>query len=165
MKLVWLKNTIKKPVQGVVNCDQYNEKISSEIENKIKNDSSSFAYSFAKLTEKNMLDIHYSPDRKIKFYTMDVSAGGTMREPYSLIQVKQSNAFASQELSQVGFIDKIVQVKIKNQDVYLVTSLFIYSTCSRGYRIHSFVLNNGKFVAQPIFETKTQKLDSIGIEK
>jgi|GEM_PF-229443 len=154
----------QKTCSGRAECDQYNEKISNEIESKIKNDSSSFAYSFAKFTEKNMLDIHYSPDRKIKFYTMDVSSGGTMREPYSLIQVKRSNGLASQELAQVGFIDKIAQVKIKNQDVYLVTSLFINSTCSRSYRIHSFVLNNGKFVAKPIFETKTQKLDSIGVE-
>ncbi|KAF1026597.1 MAG: hypothetical protein GAK29_01216 [Acinetobacter bereziniae] len=69
-------------------CDQYNEKISNAIETKIKKDPTSFTYAFPQLTEKNMLKIHYSPDRKIKFYTMDISGGGTMRdsEPYRVFR-------------------------------------------------------------------------------
>lgn len=144
-------------------CDQYNENISNAIETKIKKDPASFTYSFPKLTEKNMLKIHYSPDRKIKSYTMDISAGGTMRDSTNLIQLKGKEGPITQDLTTVGFIDKIEQVKIKNRDVYLITSVFIGSTCSRSYRINSFVVNSDKFSPVSIFETKTKNLDSIDV--
>ncbi|ELW88705.1 hypothetical protein ACINWC743_2568 [Acinetobacter sp. WC-743] len=144
-------------------CDQYNENISNAIETKIKKDPASFTYSFPKLTEKNMLKIHYSPDRKIKSYTMDISAGGTMRDSTNLIQLKGKKGPITQDLTTVGFIDKIEQVKIKNRDVYLITSVFIGSTCSRSYRINSFVVNSDKFSPESIFETKTKNLDSIDV--
>jgi hypothetical protein len=144
-------------------CDQYNENISNAIVTKIKKDPASFDYAFPKLTQKNMLQIHYSPDRKIKSYTMDISGGGTMRESRNLIQLKGKNSPITQDLATVGFIDKIMQVKIKNHDVYLITSLFVGSTCSRAYAINSFTLNSDKLIPEKIFETKTKKLDSIEV--
>lgn len=145
-------------------CDQYNEKISNAIETKIKKDPTSFTYAFPQLTEKNMLKIHYSPDRKIKFYTMDISGGGTMRDSTNLVQLKGKKSPTTQDLAKVGFIDKIAQVKIDNRDVYLITSVFIGSTCSRSYHINSFVVNNDQFVPKQVFQTKTQNLDSINVE-
>lgn len=144
-------------------CDQYNENISNAIKTKIRKDPASFAYSFPKLTEKKMLKIHFSPDRKIKFYTMDISGGGTMREFTNLIQLKAKTAPITQDLAEVGFIDNIAQVKIENKDVYFITSLFVGSTCSRTYRINSFILNQDKFAPVQIFETKTKNLDSIDV--
>ncbi|OTG89752.1 hypothetical protein [Acinetobacter sp. ANC 3813] len=58
--------------------------VNSDIENAvvdiISNDKNSFNYNFPALVKQGYVHVQYSPDKKLKFYSFDVSGGGTMGE-------------------------------------------------------------------------------------
>lgn len=145
-------------------CDESNEEIAETIKSKLNEDTETFKYSFPLLVENGLLRIHFSPDRKIKFYTMDVSGGGTMREATTEIQFKQGSQFITQSKNDIGFISKVDQVQIENRSIYLVQSTYIGSTCLRMYGISALKLDRKQLSAAKIFQTKNKQLDSIEVE-
>lgn len=72
----------KKLIKNYDKKDFYevNQKIETEILNKIKQDPMSFSYSFPVFQDHYNLRIHFSPDKSLKFYTFDVGSGGTDRK-------------------------------------------------------------------------------------
>ncbi|WP_171263029.1 hypothetical protein [Acinetobacter terrae] len=82
--------------------DGINQEIASKVANFIEKNSQSFEYPFKNLLDKNLLLLNYSPDRKLKFYTFNISAGGSMREFESYVQFKQGNKVITHALNDGG---------------------------------------------------------------
>ena len=88
-----------------------NQSIETEIVAKIQNDKTSFSYSFPAFQDHYNLRTHYSPDKKIKFYTFDIGGGGTMGEFsfYSQTLIYGKNVVTPIE---TGFILAIIRLNI-----------------------------------------------------
>src|SRR5690606_12825966 len=87
--------------------DGVNQEVESKVAGFIAKNPQSFSYTFKNLASKNMIFVNYSPDRKLKFYTFNVSAGGSMREFASYVQFKQGNKVITQALNDGGLIKAI----------------------------------------------------------
>lgn len=144
-------------------CDQYNENISNAIIEQLRKDPQSYNYPFKALTDKNLLRIVYSPDKKLKFYNFDVSGGGTMREFVTYIQYRQGSRIKTQEIKNAGYIKRIQQTQLHQQPLYLISQTYIGSTCEGIYAIDAAQLLNGSYQPIKAFTSKTKKLDSIKI--
>lgn len=144
-------------------CDQYNENISNAIIEQLKQDPQSYHYPFKALTDKNLLRIVYSPDKKLKFYNVDVSGGGTMREFVTYIQYRQGSRIKTQEIKNAGYIKRIQQTQLHQQPLYLISQTYIGSSCEGVYAIDAAQLLNGSYQPIKAFTSKTKKLDSIKI--
>jgi hypothetical protein len=82
----------KKLIQHYTQKDFYevNQTIESEIVAKIESDSRSFNYTFPTFQDQYNLRIHYSPDKRLKFYTFDVGSGGTMGSILLMCKLKMN---------------------------------------------------------------------------
>ncbi|OAL79082.1 hypothetical protein AY606_06530 [Acinetobacter sp. SFB] len=143
--------------------DGVNQEVATKVANFIERNSQSFEYPFKNLLDKNLLLLNYSPDRKLKFYTFNISAGGSMREFESYVQFKQGNKFITQALNDTGFIKAIRQTQLNNVPTYLVSRTYIGSSCEGQYGIQANQINNNQYKSVKVFKTKTKALDQINI--
>ncbi|CAB1221220.1 hypothetical protein [Acinetobacter bouvetii] len=140
-----------------------NQEVSLKISNFIQSHPQSFAYNFKKLVSKSMVSIRYSPDQKLKFYTFDISAGGTMREFESYVQFKYKGNVITQALADSGFIKSIQQTELNKVPTYFISRTYIGSSCVGAYDIQAAQIQNAKYKAVKVFKTKTKALDHIDV--
>ncbi len=141
-----------------------NQLIETEIVAKIQNDKSSFSYSFPVFQDHYNLRTHYSPDKKIKFYTFDIGGGGTMGEFFSYSQtlIYGKNVVTPIE---TGFILDVKQSLLNKQSIYLIESYYKGSSCVGTYAIQGFkLLASGEVEVTKIFQTKKSLLDQITVD-
>ena len=141
-----------------------NQEVASKIAAFIEQNPQSFAYDFKKLTSKNMIFVNYSPDRKLKFYTFDISSGGTMREFESYVQFKQGNKVVTQAVNDGGFIRSIQQTELNKVPTYFISSTYIGSSCVGAYDIQAAQIRNAKYQAADVFKTRTQTMNHIDVD-
>ena len=141
-----------------------NQSIETEIVAKIQNDKSSFSYSFPVFQDHYNLRTHYSPNKKIKFYTFDIGGGGTMGEfsSYSQTLIYGKNVVTPIE---TGFILGVKQSLLNKQPIYLIESYYKGSSCVGTYAIQGFkLLASGEVELTKIFQTKKSLLDQITVD-
>ena len=143
--------------------DGINQEVVSKVANFIEKNSQSFEYPFKNLLDKNLVLLNYSPDRKLKFYTFNISAGGSMREFESYVQFKQGNKVITQALNDGGFIKAIRQTELNNVPTYLVSKTYIGSGCEGQYGIQATQVENAQYKSVNVFKTKTKALDQINV--
>ncbi|KAA8735316.1 hypothetical protein F4V57_00490 [Acinetobacter qingfengensis] len=163
--VVQLKQYEQKIINKYKDADFYaiNQNYTKDVMNGLLQDPASFYYDFKPLRQSLWLGIHWSPDRKLKFYTFDLSGGGTMREYESYVQYRLGQKNRLQPL-QLGAITEVRQILIAKQPIYLVQSYYQGSSCLLGYDISAFKLEQGQFKPARIFYPKSNKpLHSISI--
>jgi len=141
-----------------------NQSIETEIVAKIQNDKTSFSYSFPAFQDHYNLRTHYSPDKKIKFYTFDIGGGGTMGEfsSYSQTLIYGKNVVTPIE---TGFILDVKQSLFNKQPIYLIESYYRGSSCVGTYAIQGFkLLASGKLEVTKIFQTNKSLSDQITVD-
>jgi len=143
--------------------DGINQEVASKVANFIEINSQSFEYPFKNLLDKNLLLLNYSPDRKLKFYTFNISAGGSMREFESYVQFKQGNKVITHALNDGGFIKAIRQTQLNNVPTYLVSKTYIGSGCEGQYGIQATQIKNAQYKSVNVFKTKKKALDHINV--
>lgn len=143
--------------------DGINQEVASKVANFIEKNLQSFEYPFKNLIDKNLLLLNYSPDRKLKFYTFNISAGGSMREFESYVQFKQGNKVITHALNDGGFIKAIRQTQLNNVPTYLISKTYIGSGCEGQYGIHATQIKNAQYKSVNVFKTKTKALDQINV--
>ena len=144
--------------------DDVNQLIETEIVAKIQNDKSSFSYSFPVFQDHYNLRTHYSPDKKIKFYTFDIGRGGTMGEfsSYSQTFIYAKNVVTPIE---TGFILDVKQSLFNKQPIYLIESYYRGSSCVGTYAIQGLkLLASGKLEVTKIFQTNKSLSDQITVD-
>jgi hypothetical protein len=141
-----------------------NQEVALKIKEFIQQNPQSFAYDFKKLSSKSIVFVNYSPDRKLKFYTFDVSSGGTMREFESYVQFKQGNKVITQTVKDGGFIRSIQQTQLNQQAVYFISSTYVGSSCVGAYAIQAVQIKNAKYKAIDVFKTRTQTMNHIDVD-
>jgi hypothetical protein len=142
---------------------EVNHDIENEISNKIAGDITSFTYDFPALQQEGYVRIHYSPDKKIKFYTFDVSGGGTMGEWQSYVQYKTGTTLHVDEF-EAGSIYKVLQTTIKSKPVYLVQSYYKGDSCHGAYDLRAVDIGKTQLLKAYIFQGKNKTYDEISTE-
>jgi hypothetical protein len=140
-----------------------NQEVASKIATFIEQNPQSFSYAFKNLISKNMIFLNYSPDRKLKFYTFDISAGGTMREFESYVQFKHKDKVITQALDDSGFIKSIQQTELNKVPTYFISRTYIGSSCVGAYDIQATQIQNTQYKSVNVFKTKTKSLDHIDV--
>ncbi|MBH2002205.1 MAG: hypothetical protein I8H98_08050 [Moraxellaceae bacterium] len=156
----------KKLIKNYDKKDFYevNQKIETAIVNKIKQDPTSFSYSFPVFQDHYNLRIHFSPDKSLKFYTFDVGSGGTMGEYASYAQSKKADKTTLVSID-TGFILDVKQTEFEKQPVYLVENYYKGSSCIGAYAIHAFKpTKTGNIQAIKVFQTKKAQFDHIQVD-
>ncbi|WP_425918425.1 hypothetical protein [Acinetobacter sp. TSRC1-2] len=143
--------------------DGINQEVALKIASFIKKNPQSFLYPFKKLIDKNLISLNYSPDRKLKFYTLNISAGGSMREFESYVQFKQGEKVSTHALDDGGFIKAIRQTQLNNVPNYLISRVYIGSGCVGQYSIQATQIKNAHYKSVNVFKTKTKALDQINV--
>lgn len=152
-------------IQKYKNSDYFavNGEIEEAISNKISQDSSSLTYEFPNLQKNNYVSIKYSPDKKLKFYTFDVSGGGTMGEWYSDVQYKTNNVIHVDEFTAGSILD-IKQVNIGNKTIYLIQSYYKGDSCHGLYNLRAVEIGSKQLLKAYVFEDKNKKSHEIDVE-
>lgn len=158
-----IKNYYQESISSRFDADQYNEQIAQAIMNKVKTDPNSWRYDFKALTDKRMLTVNYSPDKKIKIYQLDVSSGGTMRLFKNIAQWQTASGLKTQLIEEDLLIRKLYQTQLGQATTYFVLGQSIGSTCDGGAHISAYQFTNNKLLASRAFQTKTQTLDQINV--
>ena len=143
--------------------DSINQEVATKLANFIERNSQSFEYPFKNLLDKNLLLLNYSPDRKLKFYTVNISAGGSMREFASYVQFKQGKKVITQALNDGGLIKAIRQTQLNNIPTYLISRPYIGSGCVGAYSIQATQIKNAQYKTVSVFKTKTKALNQIDV--
>ena len=143
--------------------DGTNQEVALKIASFIEKNPQSFRYPFKQLLDKNLLSLNYSPDRKLKFYTLNVSAGGSMREFESYVQFKQGEKVITHALHDGGFIKAIRQTQLNTVPTYLISRVYIGSGCVGQYSIQANQIKNAHYKSVSVFKTKTKALDQINV--
>ncbi len=158
-----LKQYDQSRLTGIYESDGINQQVALKIADFIQKHPQSFDYNFKNLTSKNMVSIHYSPDQKLKFYTFDISSGGTMREFESYVQFKQGDKVVTQAVNNGGFIRSIQQTELKKVPTYFISSTYIGSSCVGAYDIQAAQIRNAKYQAADVFQTRTKAVNHIDV--
>lgn len=148
---------------GRIEADQYNQQIADAVSQKLKSDPKSFDYAFQQLTDRDLLRVHYSPDRKLKVYTLDVSSGGSMRFFENLLQYRQGTQVKTQVLDDRELIKSIQQTDLANTTTYMLLDHGVWSNCEGSIRIAAYQLNSKGLVQAPVFQTKRKSLNQIQV--
>lgn len=146
-----------------IEADQYNQQIAAAVQRELAGHPESFNYPFKQLQQHGKLFITYSPDRKLKFYSFDVSSGGTMREFETWAQIHSGTQIMTQQLPATSLVQQVKQTTFKNMPVYLVRDLAIGSSREGAYTIQALQLSQQKLKPVQIFQTKTRKLSEITV--
>lgn len=158
-----IKQYYQAEITSRVEADQYNSQIAEAISARVKRDPQSWSYTFPALVDKHMLDIYYSPDRKIKIYHMDTSSGGTMRMSVNLAQWQTASGTRTQLIEEDALIREIYQTSLAGRDTYLILSQAVASSCDGVANISAYHLATTKIVSTDIFQTKNQRLKNISV--
>lgn len=150
-------------VSGRVEADQFNAEIADAVMTKVQQDPKTWSYQFPALANKHMLDIHYSPDRKIKVYQFDVSSGGTMRSFNNLAQWQTPTGLKTQLIEEDVLIRQIYQTSLAKRDTYFFLTQSIGSSCAGAANITAYHLATTKIVATSAFQSKTQRMQDISV--
>lgn len=143
---------------------EVNQEIESAVVNKIKQDPSSFNYSFPAFQDHYNLRIHFSPDKSLKFYTFDIGSGGTMGEFSSYVQTQKAGKTVLTPID-TGFILDVKQTQLSQQPVYLVENYYKASSCMGAYAMNAFKpAPTGAVQTFKVFQTKKAQLDAIQVD-
>ncbi|OTG66100.1 hypothetical protein B9T28_07585 [Acinetobacter silvestris] len=140
-----------------------NQQLESDVVKLIEKNADSYAYRFPKLTNSLGLTIHYTPDQLFKTYTFDVGGGGTMGTYSSYAQFKNAPKKKLQTI-EAGFIRSVDQVTMSGQPIYLIQSYYKGDSCVGAYKIQAYKQQRNQLNPVQIFQTKTKKLDTIGVD-
>ena len=140
------------------------QEIESIVVQKIKQDPASFSYAFPILQEQYHLRIHFSPDKRLKFYSFDVGGGGTMGEYSVYVQTQQAGTTSLTPIDS-GVVWYVKQTTLAKQPLYFVQSYYKGSSCVGAYAIHAFKPSKtGGMQAAKVFQTKSAKIDHIVVD-
>ena len=162
-------STLKKAENEIIkkykNSDffEVNSDIMSEVSVLIESDPESFQYDFPKLKEEGYIHIKYSNDKKLKFYSFDVSGGGTMGEWDNYVQYYIGNNIHLDEF-QAGYIYQIKQVNLQQKPVYLIENYYKGSSCHGMHNLRAVEVGSKQLLKAYVFTTKTKKLHDISVE-
>ncbi len=159
-----LKQYQQTEINSRIDADQYNQQIAEAIQKQLLSNPASFNYSFKQLVDAGKLSINYSPDKKLKFYSFDISSGGTMREFETWVQINSGKRIVTQQVPTASLVQNVYQTNFKNMTVYLVRDIVIGSSREGAYSIQALQLSRQKLRPVQIFETKTKKLSEITVE-
>lgn len=123
----------------------------------------SFKYDFPVLTDELNLSIKYPPDGRFKVYTFDVGGGGTMGEYQSYPQFKAQPKSSLTEFS-TGFVQKIDQIRVNQQAIYLVQSYYKGSNCVGSYALQAVKVNDNQLIDVHIFYGKNKATHEIVVD-
>ena len=146
-----------------LNFYEVNGDIESAVVDIISADQSSFNYDFPLLTEQGYVRIQYSPDKKLKFYTFDVSGGGTMGEWDSYVQYYTGKTQHVDPFDS-GSINQIQPVRINNKVVYLVRSYYKGDSCSGMHHVRAVEVGSKQLLKSYVFKTKQKSLHEISVD-
>lgn len=160
-----LKNFEQNILNKYKNTDffEVNHDIENEISSKIFEDTTSFTYDFPALQQEGYVYITYSPDKKLKFYSFDVSGGGTMGEWQSYVQYKTGTTLHVDEF-EAGSIYQVLQATIKNKPAYLVQSYYKGDSCHGVYDLRAVEVGAKQLLKAYIFKGKNKIYDDISVE-
>ena len=158
-----IKQYDQRRLADIYESEGVNQEVAVKVVDFIQSHPQSFHYNFKNLVSKNMISIHYSPDQKLKFYTFDISAGGTMREFESYVQFKQGNKVVTQAVNDGGFIRSIQQTELNKAPTYFISSTYIGSSCVGAYAIQAAQIRNAQYQAVEVFKTGTKVLNHIDV--
>lgn len=158
-----IKKYDQSVVSGRIEADQFNSDIAEAVMTKVQQDPKTWSYDFSALANKHMLNIHYSPDRKIKVYQFDVSSGGTMRSFNNLAQWQTPTGLQTQLIEEDVLIRKIYQTELAKRDTYFFLTQSIGSNCVGAANITAYHLATTKIVASSAFQSKTQRMQDISV--
>lgn len=160
-----LKNFEKKVLLDYQNTDYFavNGEIEQIIINELSLDPDSFKYDFPLFKQIGYLHTQYSPDKKLKFYTFDVSGGGTMGEWSNYVQYYTGKNIHLDEF-QAGFVLDIYPVTIQKKNVYLVKSYYKGDSCHGMYHLRAVEIGPKFLLKSYIFEAKNKKHHEMNIE-
>jgi len=155
----------KSVIQKYKDADFYevNADIASDISKQISSDVTSYSYDFPYLQKAGYVQIHYSPDKKLKFYTFDVSGGGTMGEWYTDVQYTIGDKTLVDEF-KAGYISKVSQSNIKNKPVYLVQNYYKGDSCHGAYDVRAVEIGAQQLLKAYVFEGKNKTNHEITVE-
>jgi hypothetical protein len=142
---------------------EVNGDIMSDISAIIEDDPDSFKYDFPKLNEAGYVHIKYSNDKKLKFYTFDVSGGGTMGEWENFVQYYTGKNIHLDEF-QAGYVNTIKQVNIQQKPVYLVESYYKGDSCHGMHNLRAVEVGPKQLLKAYVFATKTKTLHDLDVE-
>lgn len=150
-------------VSGRVDADQYNSQIAEAVIAKLQQDPNTWRYDFNALVDKRMLDVRYSPDRKIKIYQFDVSSGGSMRFFKNIAQWKNETGTHTQLIEEDLLIRELYQTELANRSTYFVLGQAIGSSCNGAANITAYHLSKTKLVEAPVFQIKNKRIQHINV--
>jgi len=130
---------------------------------KLNTDPASFDYDFKALVDQGMLNIHYSPDRLIKIYNLDLSSGGTMREFSNIAQYKQAGKIKTQTLEQFGLTRSIQQSQLNQKTTYFVLEHYIGSSCDGSISMQALQMQAKILAPAAVFKSRSQVLSDISV--
>ena len=142
---------------------EVNGDIESAVVEIISNDKNSFNYDFPALVKQGYVHVQYSPDKKLKFYSFDVSGGGTMGEWDSYVQYYTGQTQHFDEFS-AGWINQIQPVRIQNKVVYLVRSYYKGDSCTGMHQVRAVEVGPKQLLKSYIFQNKYKQLDEISVD-
>ncbi|QIO07056.1 hypothetical protein [Acinetobacter shaoyimingii] len=145
------------------NFFEVNNDIENEIRLKIENMPSSFQYPFSKLQHAGYVHLDYSPDRKLKFYTFDVSGGGTMGQWSNHVQYQTDNQLKL-DAFKAGRILKIYQANIAQKTIYLVESYYKGDSCHGTYHLRAVEIGSKQLLKSYVFKSKSKTNHEIEVE-
>lgn len=148
---------------GRIEADQYNQQIAQAVSQKLKSDPKSFDYAFKQLTDRDLLRVHYSPDRKLKVYTLDVSSGGSMRFFENLLQYRQGTQVKTQTLDDRELIKSIQQTDLAESTTYMLLDHGIWSSCEGSIRIAAYQFNRNGLAQTAVFQSRRKSLSQIAV--
>ncbi|AOA59971.1 hypothetical protein BFG52_10640 [Acinetobacter larvae] len=151
-----------------------NQDIATSMLKAIAQDPDSFHYDFPDLQKAGFLQIHYSPDKKLKFYTFDVGHGGTMAESDNYVQYYVTkNDAANNSTNKIlkfdqftagSHIYEVKQVNIQKQPVYLVASYYKGSNCNGIHALRAVQLGPQQLLKSYVFQAKNKSNHEITLE-
>ncbi|MFB2538743.1 MULTISPECIES: hypothetical protein [unclassified Acinetobacter] len=111
------------------------------------------------------INIHFSPDQKLRSFTWDIGNSGTLHEFATLVQIqnKQGNVKLIENIANqddgIPAMSKISQMNLPNQDspIYLLHHFFIGSSRLHAQSIALVKLQNDEIVPANIIKTSKLK--------
>lgn len=145
------------------NFYEVNTDIEQAVVRLIANDPSSFKHNFAQLEKQGYVHIQYSPDKKLKFYSFDVSGGGTMGEWSNYVQYATAKTQHLDEFES-GYINQIQPVRVQNKNVYLVRSYYKGDSCTGVHHLRAVEIGPKQLLKSYVFNTKQKNLHEISVD-
>ena len=160
-----LKNAEDKILNKYKQADffEVNGDIMTDVSALILNDADSFKYDFPKLKDAGFVQIQYSKDKKLKFYTFDLSGGGTMGEWDNYVQYYTGSKIHYDEFD-AGHVHEVKQVNIQQKPVYLVESYYKGDSCHGAYYLRAVEIGEKQLLKAYVFSAKGKTHHDMSVE-